>query len=787
MKAAVWGALRPLLPRALTAVFFLLAVAASASPSPRKDADHVKAALISKCLQYVAWPDDAKPTEIRIGLLGVSESGMEAFAEMARNVSISGKPVRIVRLSGPNDFKGSNVLFADAAYADLGQQLWKGVEKKRIFLVTERFPDKKYVMLNLILDAENSRMTFEINRANAMLEGFTIKPELLLLGGSEIDVRELYRKMRDDLIAQDENVRKKQLKLEVLGAKVDSMRRKMDQYATSLVDLENSMRQSAAKLAGQEDRQKKLSGEINLKGEELARQIKKLEGQKAEIEEKQTGIARLRGEIAGLSTVLTEKERTIAEGRTVIGAQEAELRRQGERIAEQRYLIILSVIVSLFLFALGGVIFTAYRFKRAAAANLEENVRKRTEELESAFRKQRELEANLQQSEKLKSIGQLAGGIAHDFNNQLGGILGFADLLREKLADRPLLRDFADTIITLVGRSKDLTSQLLAFARKGQYQSVAVDLRELIAEVLSLLERTVDKTISVRGAPGTAPAYAMGDPSQLQNAILNLAINARDAMPQGGEILISTSVEEVPAARDGSGAGGGTFARISVKDNGIGMNREILKHIFEPFFTTKEMASGQPGGRMGTGMGLAAVLGTIQAHKGFVEVDSEPGLGSEFRLYLPWIPEPVPTGMVREIPAPQPGEKAIHILMVDDEDFMRDLSLSIFQSMGHTIEVCKDGAEALHVYREGWRGFDLVILDMVMPGMNGKELFAKLKAINPGILAILASGYSSDADARDLLASGVRAIISKPYGKAEMAHMIQDLFARPPEKADTVA
>jgi signal transduction histidine kinase/ActR/RegA family two-component response regulator len=739
------------------------------------DPVRVKVALVAKCLQYVNWPEPGKRPELRIGLLGADKATAEVFNEMARNVSIGGKPVRIAALGGPAEARGIDVLYADGSWPDAGAELWKAIERKRIFLVTDSAPDRKYVMLNLVRDPDRQRLSFEINRANAAIEGFTFQPDLLLLGGTEIDVRALYRKMRDDLIAREETVRRKQAQLDLLGGKVDSMRRKMDGYAAKLSELEGELRQSGAKLASQTAEQKRLASEIEARTAELGRQIKVLESQKAEIAAKQAGIARVTGELSALTASLAAKEDQIRESRARIGSQEAELRIQGKRLAAQRYFLLITVTASILLFALGAAVYWAYRIKRAANENLEANVRKRTEELETAFRKQRELEADLQQAEKLKSIGQLAGGIAHDFNNQLGGIMGYADLLREKLSDSPRLREYAETILTLVGRSRDLTSQLLAFARKGQYQNVAVDLRGLIDEVMALLKRTLDKGIRLRCEPCGGAVFAMGDPSQLQNAILNLALNARDAMPQGGEIVFSAAAVDVPAGRDGSGAGGGRYVRVTVRDTGTGMDKETQRHIFEPFFTTKH--AGGADGHVGTGMGLAAVLGTIQAHKGFIEVESEPGQGSEFRLYLPRIDAPA-GGETEAAPGSAPAERSLRVLLVDDEAFMRDLAAANFASLGHSVQVCKDGNEALAAYGDG-RGFDLVILDMMMPGMSGKELFHRLKAVNPDVVAVLASGYGTEADTRELLAGGVKGFIPKPYGKADLAAAIRDLLAAP--------
>jgi signal transduction histidine kinase len=753
----------------------------AAAADPARDAIRVKVALITKCLQHVEWPDSgasARAPEFRIGLLGADKTTSAIFAEMSKHVSLNGKPLRILTVPGLDNVRGMEVLYADAGFADLGPQVWKAVEKRGIFLVTDRFPDKKYVMLNIAMDRAKESFTFEINRANTIMEGFALKPDLLLLGGSEIDVRALYRKMRDDLMLQEENVRKKQAQLDDLAQQVESMQRKIDLYAASMAAMETGIRESEKTIAGQEARQKNLDDQIDAqqkvlaeKSRELAREVAVLKAQRVEIETEQANIERMRGVIGGLSADISEKERLIGESRRQIERQEAEIRVQGVRISTQLNLIFLMVGTTIVLMALGGAVFAAYRFKRVANENLERKVRQRTEELESAFRKQRELEATLHQSEKLKSIGQLAGGIAHDFNNQLGGILGYADLLHDRLGGNITLRGFAANIITLVERSRDLTSQLLAFARKGQYQCVPVDIHAVVQEVAALLERTVGSAITVRQALYPGEAFTLGDPSQLQNAILNLGINARDAMPEGGELILATDVQDPPAGMD-PGIEGARFIRLSVTDTGTGIDAETMKHIFEPFYTTKAVGKG-------TGMGLAAVFGTVQAHKGFIDVASRPGEGSVFSMYLP-LSNQVRTAEAPAGKPPMPEAKRLNIMLVDDEEFMRDLCSSLFQSMGHAITTFPRGKEALEAYRTGWRSVDLVILDMVMPGMSGKEVFAEMKAINPDIIAILASGYSAEAEVQDILASGVRGFLPKPFGKSDLIGLIKDIFALAP-------
>jgi len=249
----------------------------------------------------------------------------------------------------------------------------------------------------------------------------------------------------------------------------------------------------------------------------------------------------------------------------------------------------------------------------------------------------KKMEERLRQSEKLEAVGQLAGGIAHDFNNQLAGIVGYADLVRAETEDGTDLANSVDRILVAARRAADLTGQLLAFARRGKYESAAVDVHELVEEVVSLLRHSVDKRISIEQNLAAQPSYTLGDATQLQNAILNLAINARDAMPVGGTLTITTRLYDLDDDDEHSSPEGvppGRYVQLEVADTGTGMDDDTRRRIFEPFFTTK------PKGK-GTGMGLAAVYGTVKSHGGTIGVSSEPGRGSVFRILLPLYEGPV--------------------------------------------------------------------------------------------------------------------------------------------------
>ena len=349
--------------------------------------------------------------------------------------------------------------------------------------------------------------------------------------------------------------------------------------------------------------------------------------------------------------------------------------------------------------------------------------RKRAEE------KLRESDERLRQSEKMTAIGQLAGGVAHDFNNQLTGVLGYADLLCSRLDD-PALKRYAESIRTGAQCSADLIGKLLAFARKGQYQSVPVDMNRVINEAVDVLERSIDKRIRIEQLLRAMPTVVTGDPSQIENAILNLALNARDAMPDGGTLTVETQVVHLDAelyAKPPYELRVGDYLMLTVTDTGCGMSDEVKRHLFEPFFTTKPVGKG-------TGMGLAAVYGTVKSHHGATTVSSEVGRGTSFRIYLPLAAPAEET--VNESAGPEARRCAkLRVLVVDDMVLVRELAAEILRSEGHEVLVAADGRAGIELYRAQWQGIDLVVLDMAMPHLGGRDTFRAMKAINPRIRA----------------------------------------------------
>jgi two-component system cell cycle sensor histidine kinase/response regulator CckA len=388
----------------------------------------------------------------------------------------------------------------------------------------------------------------------------------------------------------------------------------------------------------------------------------------------------------------------------------------------------------------------------------------------------KQLEDRLRHSQKMEAVGQLAGGIAHDFNNQLSGIMGFADLLRSRVGHDPILIRYTINILNGVQRATDLTANLLAFARKGKYLAVPVDVHRIVVEVASLLRHTIGKNIRIRQVLNANPSTTKGDPSQLQSAILNLAINARDAMPDGGELSIATDVVAVDETWSEPlvfGVSPGAYVRIDIRDTGVGIPPNILDRIFEPFFTTKEAPKG-------TGLGLAAVYGTVQNHGGGVGVTSSVGGGTTFTLLLPVHAgeDERPQAAASVDVDPLPGDDgATHVLVVDDEPGVGQMVAEMLEIIGCRATVCLDGKEAVETYRRSGGEIDAVLLDLVMPNLDGEAVFRALKKIDPQVRVLVSSGYSVDGGAQKLLAEGASGFIQKPYKIADLRASLAKILA----------
>jgi PAS domain S-box-containing protein len=380
------------------------------------------------------------------------------------------------------------------------------------------------------------------------------------------------------------------------------------------------------------------------------------------------------------------------------------------------------------------------------------------------------IELRLSHLQKMDAIGQLAGGVAHDFNNQLSGILGYAEILSKKLGDSAL-KKYSDGIISVAMRSADLTKKLLAFARKGQFQLVQVNLHPLIDETIEMLKHSIDRRINIIRKFNSLNPVVTGDPAQMQNALLNLGLNARDAMANGGTLTYETEdiyVEADMQKVQMMDISAGRYVLVSVSDTGIGMSDAVKSHLFEPFFTTKDSGKG-------TGMGLASVYGTVKNHNGSISVYSEEGIGTTFKIYLPVSGDSNADSEKQQIEQ-KPDIPAQRILIIDDETVVRNVLSEMLIDTGHSVIEAVNGAAGLSVYREKWREIDIVIIDMIMPEMSGRDAFLEMKKINPDIRAILSSGFSLDGASQSMMAEGVRGFVHKPYRQNELLRTISEIL-----------
>jgi PAS domain S-box-containing protein len=395
------------------------------------------------------------------------------------------------------------------------------------------------------------------------------------------------------------------------------------------------------------------------------------------------------------------------------------------------------------------------------------------------IRDRKEIEHRLRQSEKMEAIGALAGGVAHDFNNQLTSIIGYSELLREQFCADAQAASLVDDVLLSARRAADLTRQLLAFSRKGKYVVERVDVNDLVREVATIVSRTIDKRIEIQLSLESKSSVVDGDASQLQNAILNLALNARDAMPDGGALAFFTGDR---ATRAGTGGAvepshgfqlsPGDYVEVRIADTGAGMDEVTQARMFEPFFTTKE-----PG--KGTGLGLAAVYGTVKSHRGALGVESELGKGTSIHVYLPIATE---SGAEAEadVSAVAPSPPLVagkHVLVLDDDPAVRDVAQRLLESLGCRTTAFADPVGCIEFYRHDFRDVDVVLLDMVMPSMTGRETFLAMREINPAIVALLASGYSVDHEAQSMIDEGVRGVVQKPYNRATLMAKLTEALA----------
>ncbi len=380
------------------------------------------------------------------------------------------------------------------------------------------------------------------------------------------------------------------------------------------------------------------------------------------------------------------------------------------------------------------------------------------------------LEDQLRQSQKMEAIGQLAGGIAHDFNNLLTVIEGYTELLFSSILETEPAYNFTKQIKKASDRATALTRQLLAFSRRQILQPKNIDLNALVTEMGVLLKRLIGEDIELSTVLNPEIGAIKADRSQMEQVLMNLAVNARDAMPDGGQLIIETSKVTLDAQFEWhhSGLLKGNYVVLSITDTGIGMDEETKEHVFEPFFTTKEKAKG-------TGLGLATVYGIVKQSGGHIWVDSEKGKGTTFKIYLPMIKRKKTS---QDTDAPVSENKAGNetILVVEDEFMVRELVCDSLKNSGYTILEASNGKEAIEMFNKNSKKIDLILTDVIMPAMSGRKMVELLQKKHPGINALYMSGYTDDAIIKHGVLEPGMAYIQKPFSPKALIQKVQEVL-----------
>ncbi|MFZ0610611.1 MAG: PAS domain S-box protein [Desulfobacterales bacterium] len=386
-----------------------------------------------------------------------------------------------------------------------------------------------------------------------------------------------------------------------------------------------------------------------------------------------------------------------------------------------------------------------------------------------AEEKRQEMEAQMARAQKVEAIGTLAGGIAHDFNNLMMGIQGCVSLMLDDLDAAHPHHTYLVNIEKQIKSGSRLTSQLLGYARKGRYQLLRLGMNQVVEDVAQTFGRTrKDIRISLRLDPDLRAVKT--DKGQIEQVLLNFLVNAADAMPDGGDLILKTgNVTQADMTSTLFKPKPGAYVAVSVTDTGTGMEREILDHIFEPFFTTKEMGRG-------TGLGLASVFGIVKGHGGYIDVTSCKGWGTTFTVYLPAAGPAVRQAEPLSADGIQNGQGVV--LLVEDEETVLQVNARMLRRLGYTVMEAADGAAAVDLFEQNWAGINLVVLDMIMPGMGGAEVFERIKQINPAAKVLISSGCDIKDQAPEILGTGCDGFIQKPYDLEEFSNKIIDIISK---------
>jgi signal transduction histidine kinase/CheY-like chemotaxis protein len=382
------------------------------------------------------------------------------------------------------------------------------------------------------------------------------------------------------------------------------------------------------------------------------------------------------------------------------------------------------------------------------------------------------VEQQLRQAQKMEAVGRLAGGVAHDFNNLLTAITGYSDLMLRRLGEEDSLRSNVEEIRKAASRATALTRQLLAFSRKQMQQLKILNLNSIVSELDKMLQRLIGEDIQLTTTLDPQLGQTKADPGQIEQVIMNLVVNARDAVSMGGKITIETANVYLnnEYVQSHLGARAGRYVMLAVSDTGAGMDDETKSHIFEPFFTTKEAGKG-------TGLGLATVYGIVKQSNGYISVESEVGQGTAFKVYLPRVDEAAEPLTLSSLAPEKPARRRTEtVLLAEDEEVVRNLTRQVLEMNGYKVLEAANGGAALMLCEEHKGPIHLLITDVVMPEMSGRKLAERLSAVRPNMRVLYMSGYTDEAIIRHGVLDEGTEFIQKPFTPESLAHKINELL-----------
>lgn len=740
----------------------------------------VKAELIVRLLEHMTWPNENDITAYQIGVLGHNKDLGMALVDAAKSRRIKGREIKISLLPEGLADKTFNVLvIANDALPDL-PRLARSVRGEHVLLVTDGSLETTNTMINL-QQSDNSTISFSVHKGNLLLEGLQVNEDILLLGGTELDVAQLYRELEDHMADLTAEYIELQQTVDAAGKKLLTAQGDLDQATNQLSAGESKLTEQNAIIDARQEELLNLETEQQANRGSIAAGQVLLNNQRRVLSQRLAEVEQLRSDIEANQALLEKQKGEIARQKRDLAGMQGDLQLQRDLVRQKEVWLYSSLMALLVISILSvRIAFINRAKKRIHLAmmdlnrDLEEKVRQRTKDMEVArdeaiemLEKHTLIENKLRQAQKLHAVGQLTGGVAHDFNNLLGVIMGNMSLLEMDLdSGQKIGREEVQPLIESINRAStrgaDLTHRLLAFSREQALKPAPLKVNKVVVGMENLLVRTLSEDIRIVQHLGATSWLAMADIAELENVVLNLAINSQDAMPSGGCLTIETSQvtldEDFVASQ--VDVSPGDYLMLAVSDTGTGMDDETLQKVFDPFFTTKGVGKG-------TGLGLAMVYGFAKQSGGHVTIYSELGEGTTVKLYLPRTTEPE-QGQIQG-PAPVPQSKGNEtVLVVEDEIDVRNVVVQILTRQGYRVLAADSGAAAQE-HLESDEIIDILLTDVILPGgVSGPEISVAARATRPGLKVLFMSGYTQKAmNHRDQF-DGIVDLINKPFTNSEL-------------------